>query len=386
MAQGLGSGAPSTCVVVPCYNEATRFDSAAFEAYVSTTSDVSFVLVNDGSSDATLTVLQALAQKHSSRIRVLDVQPNQGKAEAVRRGMLLAMESEEFEFAGFWDADLATPLDAITVFIDVFKRLARVDIVFGTRVGLLGRQIERKPSRHYLGRVFATAASIVLSLPVYDTQCGAKLFRVNELNRGLFATRFLSRWIFDIELVARYCRERAGQVGIYELPLDRWRDVGESKVRPIDFVRAAGEMLIIYRTYARAGNRHWALELITAPFVRYAAVGAIGTVFHFATLSACVELMRMSPTNGSLVGAVVGALVNYVLNYHLTFASQQSHRVTLPRFLTVAAFGVLLNGGVVKVMTENMHVHYLLAQAVATIIVLSSGFVLNKVWTFAQRA
>ncbi|HEY0468770.1 MAG TPA: GtrA family protein [Polyangiaceae bacterium] len=386
MAEGLGSGAASTCVVVPCYNEASRFDSAAFDAYVSTTSEVSFVLVNDGSSDATLTVLQALAQKHPSRVRVLDVQPNQGKAEAVRRGMLLAMENGEFQYAGFWDADLATPLDAITVFIDVFKRLARVDVVFGTRVGLLGRQIDRKPSRHYLGRVFATAASIVLALPVYDTQCGAKLFRVDELNRGLFATRFLSRWIFDIELVARYCRERPGQVGIYELPLDQWRDVGESKVRPIDFVRAAGEMLIIYRTYARAGNRHWALELITAPFVRYAAVGAIGTLFHFATLSVCVEWLRLSPTNGSLVGAVVGALVNYVLNYHLTFASQQSHRVTLPRFLTVAAFGVLLNGGVVKVMTENMQLHYLLAQAVATIIVLGSGFVLNKVWTFAQRA
>ncbi len=94
----------------------------------------------------------------------------------------------------------------------------------------------------------------------------------------------------------------------------------------------------------------------------------------------------MSPTNGSLVGAVVGALVNYVLNYHLTFASQQSHRVTLPRFLSVAAFGVLLNGGVVKVMTESMHLHYLIAQLFATIIVLGSGYVLNKIWTFAQRA
>ena len=380
------SGAASTCVVVPCYNEATRFDSAAFDAYLATTSDVSFVLVNDGSRDATLTVLEALAARHPSRVRVLDVQPNQGKAEAVRRGMQLATENADFEYAGFWDADLATPLGEIPVFIEVFKRLARIDIVFGTRVGLLGRQIERKPSRHYLGRVFATAASIVLSLPVYDTQCGAKLFRVNDVNRSLFATRFLSRWIFDIELVARYCRERSGLVGIYEQPLDQWRDVGESKVRPIDFVRAAGEMLIIYRTYARPGNRHWLLELITAPFIRYAAVGAIGTLFHFATLSACVELAHFSPTNGSLVGAVVGALVNYVLNYHLTFASQQSHKVTLPRFLAVAAFGVALNGGVVKFMTEAMSLHYLVAQGFATIIVLGSGFVLNKIWTFAKRS
>jgi putative flippase GtrA len=70
----------------------------------------------------------------------------------------------------------------------------------------------------------------------------------------------------------------------------------------------------------------------------------------------------------------------------LTFSSQQPHRVTLPRFLTVAAFGVLLNGGVVKALTESVHLHYLVAQAVATIVVLGSGFVLNKIWTFAQRA
>ena len=54
--------------------------------------------------------------------------------------------------------------------------------------------------------------------------------------------------------------------------------------------------------------------------------------------------------------------------------------------MTVAAFGVLLNNGVVKAMIESMHLHYLVAQAVATMVVLGSGFVLNKIWTFAQRA
>jgi dolichyl-phosphate beta-glucosyltransferase len=377
----------ATCIVVPCYNEATRFDVAAFDEFLALPEAraVSFVLVNDGSRDATLGVLQSIAERHAERVRVLDVQPNQGKAEAVRRGMVLATQSNDFAYAGFWDADLATPLDAIAVFVDVFQRLARVDVVFGARVALLGRQIDRTLGRHYAGRLFATAASMVLRLPVYDTQCGAKLFRVNDESRSLFDVPFLSRWIFDVELVARYCRTRNGQTGIYELPLDQWRDVGESKVRTIDFVRAIGEMLIIYRTYARPGNRQWALELITAPFVRYAAVGAIGTLFHFATLSMCVELLKTSPTTGSLAGAVVGALFNYVLNYHLTFASQQSHRVTLPRFLAVAAFGVLLNGAVVKVMTAQLSVHYLVAQTVATIIVLGSGFVLNKLWTFARR-
>ncbi len=378
--------AARTCIVVPCYNEEARLDVSAFEQYLSVTNDVCFVLVNDGSKDSTLAVIQALAAKHPRRIRALDVTPNQGKAEAVRRGMLLAMQGQEFDYAGFWDADLATPLDVIEVFANVLSRLSRVDVVFGTRVALLGRQIDRKPSRHYLGRMFATAASVVLSLPVYDTQCGAKLFRVSDHARALFATPFGSRWIFDVELVARYCRDRSGLVGIYELPLDRWRDVGESKVRPIDFVRAIGEMVIIYRTYSRHEKRRRTLEFITSPIVRYAAVGAVGTGFHFATLSVAVELFRLNPVLGSVLGASVGALVNYVLNYHLTFASKASHRETLPRFLAVAALGVLLNGLVVKVATERLGTHYLIAQAVATVLVLGSGFALNKLWTFGQRS
>jgi glycosyltransferase involved in cell wall biosynthesis len=238
-----------TCIVVPCYNEEARFDSAAFERFLQTHPRVSFVLVNDGSTDKTLAVLEALSRRHPQRVRTLDVQPNGGKAEAVRRGMLLAMQTDEFDYAGFWDADLATPLDAIPAFVEVMERQADVDIVLGARVALLGRQIERHPARHYFGRIFATAASVTLAVPVYDTQCGAKLLRVEERTLSLFEAPFGSRWIFDVELLARYLQGRPGGSGIYELPLECWKDVRGSRVRPTDFVRAIGEIVAIYRKY-----------------------------------------------------------------------------------------------------------------------------------------
>ena len=71
-----------------------------------------------------------------------------------------------------------TPEDAIAYGAALLQEHFRYFVDFGSRVAMLGAHIERSTARHYLGRVFATIASLVLRLPVYDTQCGAKAFRV----------------------------------------------------------------------------------------------------------------------------------------------------------------------------------------------------------------
>jgi glycosyltransferase involved in cell wall biosynthesis len=234
-------------IVVPCFNEERRLPVDAFRNFKS----VDFLFVNDGSRDGTLRLLESLRDSDASRFSILNLEKNSGKAEAVRRGILAAMERSA-DLVGFWDADLATPLTEIPLFLDVFESRPEIEMVFGARVRLLGRQISRRESRHYFGRVGATLISRTLGLAVYDTQCGAKLFRTDDGMRDIFAKPFLSRWIFDVEIIARYVKRRgrdAAAKSIYELPVREWHDVKGSKVKSRDFLRALRDLWKIHRVY-----------------------------------------------------------------------------------------------------------------------------------------
>lgn len=244
-------------VVIPCYNEARRLQPALFSEFLAEDNQVNFLFVNDGSSDGTLEVLTNLREQHPGRIEVLDQQPNRGKAEAVRCGMLHAMGRDHIRFTGYWDADLATPLSVIPLLLCRLIEDSHREMVFGSRVRLLGHQIHRRSVRHYLGRCFATAVSIVLNLPVYDTQCGAKLLRITPALKSILASPFQSRWIFDVEIIARYLAFHQDNLpsaveAIYEHPLPRWEDVAGSKVQPTDFFVAFYELLQIRKTFRKA--------------------------------------------------------------------------------------------------------------------------------------
>jgi glycosyltransferase involved in cell wall biosynthesis len=260
---------PRAIVVVPCFNEAKRLNMRAIQDFGRRTERVELLFVNDGSRDETLELLAHLQQANPLRFSVLHLAQNSGKAEAVRQGMLLALRSGA-DYVGYWDADLATPLVDIEPFCRVLDGKPSVEVVIGTRIRLLGHVIERRPLRRLLGRVFAKCASLALGVRVFDTQCGAKLFRVTPGLVELFARRFSARWIFDVEIFARMkLTRRAAQLpplheAMYEFPLDSWRDVAGSSVKSSDFAKAIFEMAAIYWTYLRPGARHLSSAVASA--------------------------------------------------------------------------------------------------------------------------
>lgn len=262
---------PALTVVVPCWNEAARLRPDVFKQALAGRPGWRFLFVDDGSTDATATVLQALAPADPARMRALLLPRNQGKAEAVRQGVLAALDEYGQPrdgqphddqprdgkphggeaYVAFLDADLSTHPDELAdMLADATASGALA--VLGARVQLLGRRIKRNPARHYLGRVFATVASHTLGLAVYDTQCGAKLFRAGPDLASAFSRPFNSRWTFDVELLGRLLIRLGGRnalpdgrCAVIEHPLAAWTDVAGSKVRPWDFVVAIRELMRI---------------------------------------------------------------------------------------------------------------------------------------------
>jgi hypothetical protein len=125
-------------------------------------------------------------------------------------------------------------------------------MVLGSRWRRLGSDITRSAVRHGLGRVFATAASLIVGLPVYDSQCGAKVFRAGVVD-ALFGETFSTRWLFDVELLARL-RNHSGDAitdAAIEVPLGRWRDVGGSRLHFTQMASTPAGLIRIHQRYKR---------------------------------------------------------------------------------------------------------------------------------------
>ena len=243
-----------TVIIVPCYNEEKRLDTNAFRTYLGRNPDIGVLFVDDGSKDKTFKVISDFSAATNGQAQVLKLDKNSGKAEAVRQGIMNSTHSyPECKYTGYWDADLATPLEEIQRFIECLDKNPAQLMAMGARVKLLGREIHRKKARHYIGRIFATFASMTLRLPVYDTQTGAKLFRTGTHIEQIFGTPFQTSWIFDVEIIARLISIGNADPSqqIVEIPLRTWIDVAGSKIKLSDGFKAFFDLLKISRTYFR---------------------------------------------------------------------------------------------------------------------------------------
>lgn len=237
-------------IIVPCYNEANRLDMAAFDAFTKGHPHVDIYFANDGSKDNTATILSE-ASANNEQLFFIDFKQNQGKGETVRKSALQIAEQENktYDWIGFLDADLATPLEEMMRILEEAR--AQTNLLIGARLSRMGSDINRKWYRHYPGRIVATFISWILGLDIYDTQCGAKWMKP-EIIQNNFQEPFMTPWLFDVEMIKRVVMsqgvERSKQT-ILEIPLKTWIEMGDSRITFTDFLKTPFELLKIYFHY-----------------------------------------------------------------------------------------------------------------------------------------
>jgi len=261
----INKGAPQTMIVVPCYNEAERLNGDVFLKTLAASPSLSFVFVNDGSTDATRRILLNLQLANPRQIDVVNLRQNSGKAEAVRAGLQHACRIGA-ALVGYWDADLATPLDAIADFEVVLGRYADVTVVYGARRQLLGHRINRTFSRRAVSRICAGLARLATGLAIGDTQCGAKLFRSNPALSTALAQPFTAGWLFDVELFTRIATATPKPATcFYEVPPAEWQEIAGSKVSSRAIAQSGLQMIrLIGQRFASKCTRAHNLASATA--------------------------------------------------------------------------------------------------------------------------
>ena len=233
-------------LVVPCYNDVARLSEFLPELARGLTAKFRVLVSDDGSKVKERQALQRLVEGVREKgtagctVEVVFTERNTGKGGALMRGW--AKLGDE-AWVGFVDADGAVGLSEILRAEAWLGEQSGIDALFGSRVKMLGREVERSWKRHLSGRIFATLVSELGRVPVYDSQCGLKLVRAASYRR---VAPFLQTegFAFDVELCLLLLKF---DYRVIEFPVD-WHDVQGSKVNLVrDSWRMAREVFRIRR-------------------------------------------------------------------------------------------------------------------------------------------
>ena len=225
-----------TILIIPVYNEQKRLDLKSFESFLALDNNY-LLFVDDNSDDDTFKVIDSWSTSFP-KAQILTLPLNVGKSNAIWAGWNHA-EHRGFEFIGYFDADLSTPLSQNEKFQKKLMEETELIGVFGSRQQTKTTAIQRSFFRHLWGRLFNLIVTFKYGIKMYDTQCGAKLFRNCEIMKTVFSERFKSRWLIDIEILLRLKKQDINtKFLISEIPLDSWTHVIDSKLKKKDMIKS----------------------------------------------------------------------------------------------------------------------------------------------------
>jgi len=238
-------------IIIPCYNEESRFPFIEFLKFAENNPNVLLCFVNDGSQDNTLGVLKGLQFESPQNISVYSCKQNGGKAEAIRQGMLYVYNNFKIPSMGFLDSECATTPEEWLLMAKFKEKYPQFGAIVGSRIQRLGVSIQSSAQKTFFGKMIKRFIKQTLKTPFQDIHCGAKIF-MRSLVPFLFSQPFMTPWLFDVEIFLRLQKKFGRttlQKGVLEYPLMIWTNTNETKVKFFDEIKMPFQLLRLHRSY-----------------------------------------------------------------------------------------------------------------------------------------
>jgi glycosyltransferase involved in cell wall biosynthesis len=239
-------------IVIPSFNEKDRLPQflkkLVNQDIIKKVSTI--IVVDDGSLKESAEIIACLCEdlkRQDIDIEFCRRSINGGKGAAILTGI----KRSKTAYVGFVDADGAVGSESIA---EVVQKLInsnaqnqQIDGIIGSRIKMLGKDVKRSAVRHYIGRIFATYISLLLNIPVYDSQCGCKFFK-SDILKPILPHITDQRWLFDTQvLILLY---HLGY-NIIEYPVD-WRDIRGTKISLVKDSVKMFQMMLRFRYKLRS--------------------------------------------------------------------------------------------------------------------------------------
>jgi len=233
-------------LVIPVYNEAERLREELLDSLFEELAHVQVIFVDDGSTDATKDkLLQYESKKNNKNIKIISLQKNSGKAEAVRQGF--NQVEKDCLFVAFTDGDFATPPKEMARILKSAFEL-NCDALLGVRNDKGNGRIETVRYRKFQGLIFNFFVKNILGLDLKDPQCGMKVFKNSEILKKITERPFLNPWLIDLEMILRWV-QLDPRVSIVEVDLLNWKHQSKSKVKIKDPILMLKDLLRMRKEY-----------------------------------------------------------------------------------------------------------------------------------------
>jgi dolichol-phosphate mannosyltransferase len=325
--------------------------------------DYETVFVDDNSSDGTAEAIESLASKYP--VRVLVRKDERGLASAVVHGI----NNSDSEYVLVMDADLQHPPEVIPALIE--KAKSSVDVVIGSRYvegggcqdwGIIRRIISKGAMG--LAHLFLPATR-----PVNDPMSGFFMFN-RRVVEGVELKPAGYKILLEILMEGKI--ESTAEVPFVFVN----RSGGESKLnakQQIEYLRH------LYSLMKRTG------ELVR--FFKFCLVGLSGVFVNQGILWILTEFAGLPYQASAVVSIEASIISNFVLNDFFTFPQRRAPGTKpffnrLWKFNVVSLIGAAINYGILMLLTEVAHLHYLVSNLIGIIVATLWNYLVNTSWTW----